>query len=46
MNDELIQNLKDKMMNAAEKDEAAVMDKRPASAKLTMLSEVMSVLQQ
>lgn len=46
MNDDLIVNLKNKMMAAAEEDEAAVMDKKPASSKLKMLREVMSVLQQ
>ncbi|KAL7414120.1 hypothetical protein BDY24DRAFT_387693 [Mrakia frigida] len=46
MNDDLIQDLKVKMISAAEKDEASVMDKRPASAKLSMLKEVMSILQQ
>jgi transcription factor SPN1 len=46
VNDDLIVRLKEKMMAAAEKDEDAVMNKRPASAKLTMLRDVMSVLQQ
>jgi len=46
MNDELISSLRDRMITAAEKDEAAVMDKRPASAKLAMLKDVMSILQQ
>jgi hypothetical protein len=46
MADDLIQNLKEKMMAAAQKDEEAVLAKRPATAKLMMLKEVMSVLQQ
>jgi transcription factor SPN1 len=46
MADDLIQNLKEKMMAAAQKDEEAVLAKRPATAKLMMLKEVMGVLQQ
>lgn len=46
MADDLIQNLKEKMMAAAQRDEEAVLEKRPATAKLMMLREVMSVLQQ
>ena len=46
MNDDLIASLRAKIMDAAEQDEDAVSKRRPASAKLRMLREVMSVLQQ
>ncbi|CED82257.1 Uncharacterized conserved protein [Phaffia rhodozyma] len=45
MADDMIQNIKEKMFNAADQDELAVVEKRPAIAKLAMLKEVVAILQ-
>lgn len=45
MADDMIQNVKERMFNAADADEVAVAEKRPAVAKLSMLKEVVGILQ-
>lgn len=42
----MIQNLKDRMLEAADRDEAYVHENKDATAKEAMLQDVVNVLQQ